>query len=272
MEHLGGAGAGGTGPARYGFLLSRRWLGLLALALLVAAACVLLGRWQLHRLEHKRAANHLVTSNTAARPVPASDLLAVDRGPGPGRLWRRVQATGYYDTARRLLVRNRPLDGEFGYYVLVPFVTDDGPALLVNRGWVANGENASTPPRVPAPPTGTVTVTARVRATEPASTTGTPPPGQVTRIDVSEIRKTLPYPVYGGFGQLASERPAPRRAPAHLPLPELSEGPHLAYTVQWWLFAVMALGGYVVLARREAADRDAAAGGRPEVVSVPVRG
>lgn len=272
MEALGGADGHASGAARYRFLLSRHWLGMLALALAVAAACVLLGRWQLHRLEHKRAVNHLVSSNTAAAPVAASALLRVDHGPGPGRLWRRVVATGHYDTGHTLLVRNRPLEGAFGYYVLVPFVTDQGPALLVNRGWVEYGENASTPPKVPAAPSGTVTVTALVRATEPRSTTGTPPPGQVTRIDVSEIRKALPYPVYGGFGQLARERPAPRHAPAKLPLPELSEGPHLAYMVQWWLFAVTALGAYVVFARREAADRDAAAGEQPKVVSVPVRG
>ena len=54
----------------YRFLLTRRWLGLLALALAVAAACVLLGRWQLHRLEARHARNHVITSNAAARPVP----------------------------------------------------------------------------------------------------------------------------------------------------------------------------------------------------------
>jgi len=47
----------------YRFLLTRRWLGLLALALAVAAACVLLGRWQLHRLEARHAKNHVITSN-----------------------------------------------------------------------------------------------------------------------------------------------------------------------------------------------------------------
>ena len=268
MAHPGGAGA----PARYRFLLTRRWLGLLAVAVVVAASCVLLGRWQLHRLESRHAANDLVTRNSAAPPAPPAELLVVDRGPDRAHQWRRVRASGRYDTAHQLLVRNRPYDGSFGYHVLVPLVTERGPALRVDRGWVPNGPSASEPPDVPAPPAGRVTVVARLRPSEPASTTGTPPAGQVTRIDVSTIRQALPYPVYGGFGELTRELPAPRRAPALLPLPEQSEGPHLAYAVQWFLFAGLALGGYVVLARREAADREAAAGGRPAVVAVRVGG
>lgn len=256
----------------YRFLLTRRWLGLLAVAVLAAAACVLLGRWQLHRYEFKHARNQLVSANVAATPALPGRLLRVDHGPADGDLWRRVRTTGRYDPDHTLLVRNRPFDGAFGFHVLVPFVTSAGPALLVDRGWIPAGENATVVPEVPRPPPGEVAVTGRVRASELPSTTGTPPRGQVTRIDVSEIRKDLPYRVYGGYLDLTHEQPRPRRAPALLPLPELDTGPHLAYAVQWWLFALMALGGYVVLARREAADRRAVAEGRAPVVGVRVSG
>jgi cytochrome oxidase assembly protein ShyY1 len=117
-----------------------------------------------------------------------------------------------------------------------------------------------------------VTVVARVRLSEPASTTGTPPRGQVTRIDVPGISRDLPYRVYGGYGDLIREQPAPRTAPVLLDPPETSEGPHLAYAVQWFLFACLALGGYVQLARREAADRRAAPGTTTRTVSVRVPG
>jgi cytochrome oxidase assembly protein ShyY1 len=254
----------------YRFLLTRRWLGLLAVALLVAATCALLGRWQVHRLEAQHANNHLITRNASASPVPAPELLGVGRGPAESREYARVRATGHYDTAHRLLVRNRPHEGQVGFYVVLPLVTADGPALLVNRGWVPAGESATDVPDVPAPPAGDVTVVGRVRPSESAATRGgTPPPGQVTRIDVPQIAKDLPYDVYGGYADLVRERPAPRRAPVAIDAPETSEGPHLAYAFQWFLFACLALGGYVVLARREAADRRAAAPG--ETVSVPVR-
>jgi cytochrome oxidase assembly protein ShyY1 len=137
---------------------------------------------------------------------------------------------------------------------------------------VSAGESATDVPRVPAAPTGEVTVVARVRPTEPASTTGTPPRGQVTRIDVASIRRDLPYDVYAGYGDLVREQPAPRKAPQLLPPPETSEGPHLAYAVQWFLFACCALAGYVILARREAADRRAALAGPTTTVAVRISG
>jgi cytochrome oxidase assembly protein ShyY1 len=256
----------------YRFLLTRRWLGLLALALAVAAACVLLGRWQLHRLEARHAKNHVITSNSTARPVPPDSLMSTTRGPSSDDQYARVRVTGRYDQAHQLLVRNRPFEGANGYYVLVPLVRADGPALLVDRGWVSAGESATDLPRVPPAPTGEVTVVARVRPSEPASTTGTPPRGQVTRIDVASIRRGLPYKVYAGFGDLVREQPAPRQAPQLLPPPETSEGPHLAYAVQWFLFACCALAGYVVLARREAADRRAALAGPTTTVAVRIPG
>lgn len=242
----------------YRFLLTRRWLGLLLVAVLVATACVFLGRWQFHRLGERHARNALLERNLDATPVAADRLLAVRLGPAPAEQYRRIRAVGRYDLSQQLLVRTRPFDGQVGFYVLTPLVTGSGTALLVNRGWIPDGPTSTAVPDVPPPPDGTVSITARVRLSEPASTTGAPPRGQVTRIDVPGIARTLPYDVYGGYGDLTAERPAPGVAPARLPAPGPSEGPHLLYAVQWLLFAVGALAWFIVLARREAADRRAA--------------
>jgi cytochrome oxidase assembly protein ShyY1 len=227
----------------YRFLLSRRWLGLLVVALLVAAGCVALGRWQLHRLSERHERNDLVTRNVDARPVSPGDLLRVGREPRPDDQYARVQATGRYDLDEQLLVRTRPFEGQVGFHVLTPFVTDAGPALLVDRGWVPGGSTAEDVPDVPDPPSGTVTVTARVRSSEPASTTGTPPPGQVTRIHGPSIAATLPYDVYGGFVELTRESPRPDEAPSLLPARAPWVGPHPAYGFLWFVCAALALGG-----------------------------
>lgn len=250
--------SGRAQQGRYRFLLSSRWAGLLAAALVVAAACVALGFWQVDRLGQRHDRNRLLERNLTMTPAPAAELLTVGRGPDGADEYARVRATGRYDVGGQLLVRTRPFQGQVGYDVLTPLVTSSGPALLVNRGWVPGGPTATTPPKPPAPPAGAVTVTGRVRLSEPASTTGDPPPGQVTRIDVPAIAGSLGYDVYGGYVDLVGERPRPTRAPELRPPPEPSEGPHLAYAFQWFLFAGLALGGYVVLARREAADRVAA--------------
>jgi cytochrome oxidase assembly protein ShyY1 len=242
----------------YGFLFSRRWLGMLAAAVLFAAACGLLADWQLHRLEGRHARNHLIRDNLHAPAAPADQALAVGRDPARDREWLPVTATGHWDVAHQLLVRLRPYRGDVGFYVITPLVTEAGPAVLVNRGWVPAGDGGASLPPVPAPPGGTVTVTGRLRQTEPHATGATPPPGQITRVEVPGIARTLPYDVYGGFLELTRQEPKPAKAPRTIPTPEPSEGPHLLYTVQWILFGLMAFGGYVVLARREAADRRAA--------------
>jgi len=258
----------------YRFLLSRRWLGLLVAAVVVAAACVALGRWQLDRLGERHQRNDLLSRNLDRAPVDPDVLLAVGRGPRADDVWSRVIVTGRYDVDGQLLVRLRPLDGSVGYDVLTPLLTDAGPALLVNRGWLPRDAeaNGSDLPAVPDPPAGSVTITARVRPSEPASTTGTPPAGQVSRIDVSEIAKTLPYPVYGGYGELTEDRPSPAEGPQPRPAPQPSEGAHLAYAFQWFLFAGLALGGFVLLSRREAEDREATAETREPVMVAGARG
>lgn len=253
----------------YGFLLTPRWTGLLAAAVVMAVGCVAMGLWQVDRLGQRHERNDLLERNLSAPPAPAERLLTVGTDLPPGDAYTPVRATGRYDVAEQLVVRTRPFQGQVGYYVLTPLVTVDGPALLVNRGWVPGGATPTTLPEVPAPPAGQVTVVGRARPSEPESTTGEPPPGQVTRIHVPTIARTLPYEVYGGYADLVRQRPAPAETPEPLPAPEPEEGPHLAYAFQWFLFAGLALGGYVVLARREAADRAAAARAPVEPARVP---
>jgi cytochrome oxidase assembly protein ShyY1 len=253
----------------YRFLLSRHWLGLFAGAVLAAAVCVGLGDWQLHRLAHRHEANHLISANLGRAPAPPADALRVGIDPPASHEWRRVRVTGHWDTAHQLLVRLRPFEGQVGFYVLTPLVTDGGQGVLVNRGWVSSGAGGTQVPRVPAPTSSDVTVIGRLRPSEGHSTGAAPPSGQVARIDVPGIAKGLPYDVYGGFLELTKQDPAPARSADALqliPPPEPSEGPHLAYAVQWFLFACAAFAGYVVLARREAADRRAA----HQTATVPV--
>jgi cytochrome oxidase assembly protein ShyY1 len=251
----------------YRFLLSRRWLGLLAVAILVAAACGALGDWQLHRLAGRHARNDLIRDNLHAQPRDVDQALRVGHEPPQSQQWQPVRATGRWDVQHQLLVRLRPFDGEVGYYVLTPLVTEAGPAVLVNRGWVTASGSGSAAPAVPTPSATSVTITGRLRPSEDAYTGASPPAGQVMRVNVPSIAKGLPYDVYGGFLELSRQQPPPATSPSLIPPPEPSEGPHLLYAVQWFLFGCLALGGYVVLARREAADRRVAQAPRTQPVA-----
>ena len=86
-------------------------------------------------------------------PVPAETVLAADHGVAKADVWRRVTATGRYDGAHAMVVRNRTLEGSPGFQVLVPLQIAAGPAVLVNRGWVPVGDRAGTCPPCPRPRT-----------------------------------------------------------------------------------------------------------------------
>ncbi len=238
----------------YRFLLSGRWLRLIVAALAAAAACVAFGLWQLDRFDQRQERNDLVRANLSAAPVDADEVMDVGRPLRAAHQWRRVEARGRYDESHEILVRNRPLNGSTGYYVLTPLVTDTGPTLLVNRGWVPVGDTARTRPDVQAPPSGEVTVVGRARPSEPGDGGEDAPTGQVRRIAVPAIAASLPYDVYGGYADLVEQTPPAGPSPIALPAPEPGSGPHLAYAFQWFVFAVIAVGGVVVLARREARE------------------
>lgn len=243
-------------------LLTRRWLGLTALVLVLIPAFVMLGRWQLSRHYEKQESIALLDRNTAAAPADI-DAVAKPGEPVTGAVrWRRVTATGTFDPSRELLVRNRSLDGSPGMYVLTPLVTTEGRAVVVNRGWVENPPTATGQPDVPPAPSGTVTVQGRLMPAEPPTdkdTTGLPA-GQVLTIDLPAIAKTLGHPTYGGYIELTDVAPEPSAAPRTLPEPERDYGPHLAYAVQWWLFALIAAGGWVILLRKEHREQQAPEG------------
>jgi len=249
----------------YRFLLSRRWLGVWAALLVLVPAFIALGRWQLDRFDQRVAANRLIRANLAAAPVPVDRLAPPDTAVPKAAVWRPVSATGRYDQDRQRLVRNRTDNGRTGFHVLVPLVTESGTAVLVDRGWIPPGETARATPVPPPVPPGTVTVIGRLRASQHGSTGGTDmPPGQIAKIDIGRLSSELGLPLYGGYLELAEEQPTASPAPVPPDVPELSTGPHLAYAVQWFLFAIGAVVGVGYLARREALDLQAAEAGEPD--------
>lgn len=240
----------------------RRATGLVLLAVALATACLLLGRWQWHRHVARDAAIRLVAANYGADPVPLADLLpTVDAPLDPADAWHPVTVTGTYDPASTVLLRNRPVDGRPGFHVLVPLVVDDAAptVLVVDRGWVAWDEDASAEVTVPDPPAGAVTVTARLRPDEPA-TDRSAPARQVQVINVGQVLAAggLTAQSYGGYGALVTEDPAPGTALGPLPAPSTDPGSHLSYAFQWWTFGIGALVGFGWMARREVLEERAA--------------
>lgn len=227
------------------FLLSRRWA-LFALAVvLIGWGTWWLGEWQFHRLADRKESNAIVRQNETRDPAPVAEVLAPGRPVAATDEWRLVTATGTYRTDDTVTVRYRTRGGISGIDVVVPLVSDSGPALLVDRGWLAT-DNRLTDTQIPAAPSGEVTVTGWVRAD--ASGDSAQVTDQSTRsISSTEIGRALDLETYGGFVALESESPAPATPLAGPELPELDNGPHFFYGLQWWFFGVLAVFGFFYL-------------------------
>ncbi|MFG2832821.1 SURF1 family protein [Streptomyces sp. NPDC048434] len=250
----------------YRFLLSRQWVILTLVALVLIPVMIKLGFWQLHRHEHKVAQNQLIASSLAARPVPVTELAAPGRDLPHHDMWRTVNATGTYDTAHEVVVRQRTAADEqsIGYYVLTPLVLGDGRAVLVNRGWISAGNDLTKFPDVPATPKGKVTVTGRMMADETTAVSGIKdtrglPARQIMLINSKEQTKRVGRPLLGGYIEQTGPQPSGGK-PELVPEPDHdSIGPHMAYAIQWWLFAAAVPVGWIILVRRERRDRVEAA-------------
>ena len=250
----------------YRFLFTPRWL---AFHLLVVAGVVLmvnLGFWQLRRLDERREFNATVESRIDLPPVPLDDVLVP--GADPEDLeWRSVTASGTYLPEETFVVVNRSQGGVAGEMVVTPMELDDGRILLVERGFVPLDAEAAPPPA------GTVEVTGRLRPSQTRRTgqLSDPATGELTeaqRIDIDRLAPQLPGEPVPMFLELTSSDPAePGPSPQPVTAPELSDGPHLSYAVQWFIFSTAVVVGWVlavrksITTRRRAAARAAAGAG-----------
>ena len=256
-----GAERPGRGDASRGPRTTRQWVVLAVAAVVLAALCLVAGRWQWNRAESRNAEIDLIHANWSAPAVPVAQILD---GPGAvvpdDEIWQPVELEGRYAEDATVLLRNRPVGGRGGYHVLVPFeaqLSGRDIVMVIDRGFVPLGTDGSRPDAVPAPPSGAVTVVASLRADEPASERDAPP-GQVQAISTAQVLSAGPDGAawadgrtVGAYGALRTEEPAPETGLATLPKPDTDPGSHLSYAFQWCIFAIGAIGGYILLWRRE---------------------
>lgn len=247
-----------------------------AWALLLAGAGIALfvglGRWQWHRAGEKRA---LAAAFAAGQAAPATALAG--RGLAGLPRYARLQLEGRYDARHQFLLDNVLRDGHPGYEVLTPLRLADGRWLLVNRGWIAlptKGRDAL--PRI------------TLDDSEPRALSG-----RVDDLPAPALAagRTLPEP-FPGTAEEAPDRAAgwPRRTsypasadlaaalghalePRQLLLDEAVPGGyrrdwkpasagfgperHIAYALQWWGFAALALVLLVIMNLEKTGAADA---------------
>ncbi len=215
------------------------------IALLLIAGCLWASQWQFQRGIDRQDRNQTIESQLE---LPTIELKNIDRNFASFE-WRTVNTEGSFDSAKQILLKNRYFEGVYGYEVLTRFTADDGRSFWVDRGWVKAGKDATTAPEVTAPPTGTVSITARLRLDRslPQGAFFALPEsggGMISKLNAQADSNSEGFYLDLLSGSVSSLTPT---VPAQVP--ELSDGPHLAYSLQWIFFAGLIIYGRILIRR-----------------------
>ncbi len=223
----------------------------------IVGGCISAGFWQLRRLDHRRTVNAQIRARSAETvPLPAGGFAGTA---ADALIFRRVRVTGTYEPAHEVLARFRSRDGIPGYEVVTPLRVTTGESegvVLVDRGWIPLADGDRWPVPAMAPAEGPVEVTGLLAPAEGGSLRLERRSGGAVvtaAIDPRRLAGELAitgdlYPVAvladEGGGGVGSGFPVPV-AP-----PDLTEGPHFSYAVQWFLFASVGIVGWGALVVR----------------------
>ncbi|MGC6327931.1 SURF1 family protein [Rhizorhabdus sp. FW153] len=224
-------------PARTGAALV-----LLALALVFVG----LGVWQVQRRAWKHALIATVEGRVHAAPVAP---------PAPGRLtspdvtdlaYLRIVARGRYRPGPDILVR-AVSDLGAGYWVMTPFDTDNGFAILVNRGFVAQDDKDRARWR----PNGAVVLTGLLRPSEPGGgflRANDPAGGRWYSRDVASIARAARLGPVAPYFVDAGRLPGGDGPVGGLTVIRFSDN-HAVYALTWFIMALMSAFGAWWLSR-----------------------
>jgi cytochrome oxidase assembly protein ShyY1 len=216
---------------------------LVALALIVL--CVWAAQWQYHRGVDRHARNTIIEERIARDAI---ELGKIDSELANNE-WQSIVTTGSFDEKKQILLRNRYSEGKYGYEVLTLFTSTSGEKFWVDRGWVQAGATATTPPEVTSVPVGEVTIIGRFRLDSSlprGSFFALPGSGEdlVSELNAQSQLNTEKYYLDLLSGSEPSLTPA-----VTAQLPSLSDGPHMAYALQWLFFGGLVIYGRFLIRR-----------------------
>lgn len=225
------------------------------IVVVLAGVFVVLGFWQLDRREQRQTENAVGESRISA-PAESLPTLFANAGDDLETIeYRTATVTGTFDPSEEVLIRSQVELGQAGFHVITPLVLPNGSAVLVNRGWVPL--SMDQPPVVASPPEDVVELVGWVHLTQerpplgPVDAAG--PLDVLNRVDVDRIAQQTSYPLAPVYLVAMGEQG--EDLPVLVDVPDFSdEGPHLAYAIQWFGFAVIGVVGFLFLLRRSGAQ------------------
>lgn len=215
---------------------------IIIVGLVVAAAMVVLGLWQMKTAQsHGREA---IEARTQLPPVPLES--EAPSGAQVDSLYgRQVTVTGQYLPEVQAYAGTK-----FPLKVVTGFRTSDGRVVAIVRGTIDN------PKAKPAdPPSGVVKQTGLLLPSDAAVREWAPmqdsPQPRFTAVRLPQLAQSWPTPLLNGYVTLgAADAKANGLPQAPVTLPDGKESSRNAgYALQWWVFAGVAVVGSVIIAR-----------------------
>lgn len=223
-------------------------------AILLITGCLWASQWQFNRGLDRQERNNQIESRIDLPAIPLSEItsnpLAFE--------WRTLSVNGSFDASRQILLRNRYFEGKYGFEALTAFTSVDGDQFWVDRGWVQAGATATEQPELPPTPTGVVSLVGRVRLDRslPQGNFFAVPsgrPGLISEANAQSSNKDQGIDSLFYIDLLSGDLPE-LTPEVEAALPELSDGPHFAYALQWVVFAGLVIYGRFLI-RREVLTR-----------------
>ena len=215
------------------------------ISLLLIAGCLWASQWQYQRGIDRHQRNSAIEA-AVLQPIISLDEIAES---AIAFEWRTIETTGEFNPENQILLKNRYFEGVYGYEVLTRFQLLDGRNIWVDRGWVKAGKDARTAPVITPIPKGEVAIKARLRldrslpqgAFFALPATGA---GMISKLNAQSGLKSEGFylDLIGGEDPLLKPKVAAQ-------IPELSDGPHLAYALQWIFFAGLIGYGRILIRR-----------------------
>ena len=224
--------------------------GFTVVALVLCALCVRLGAWQWHKGMQRE--QEWTRFARGADQVIALGARAVSDVP----LFQRVSVTGRLESARQFLLDNRTYRGRAGYEVLTPLARAGAAVLLVDRGWVPFSGSRARLPDIAFEAAAPVTLSGRLaELPSPGLASGragpeahAPWPKVTSYPRAAELGAALGAPLAARI--LLLDPQAPFGYVRDWQPPGLAPLRHLAYAIQWWSFAVLALVVWAIMSTR----------------------
>lgn len=218
-----------------------------AFALALIVLCLWASQWQYSRGIARHHRNFIIASHV---DQPTTTLEAI--GPDvSGAEWRKVSITGKFDPAHQILLRNRYFQGAYGFDLLTLFTDTGKRTFWVDRGWIAPGKSATSSPALPVTSSAVVAITGRIRLEDslPQGSFFAISPGEKTLISKWDVQGKTSTKTENFYIDLLSASDPAMSPAVPVELPELTDGPHMAYALQWLFFAGLVGYGRLLLRR-----------------------